>query len=268
MFKVEMRLLCAAALLGCLVATQSARAVGQTPDEIEQMFETRYRAWIESGRRNLSPSSEFDVDAAFDNNPAFQELVKLGIPAVPYMFERLKENRYLGGALHEITGWSFDWVRVGDTPREWTWSVEEFPDMVSQSGPPDTVATWLRWWHGGRNQTPQWFAQRYGEWKALKAAGKDKEAAEKYQRIKDLGIAALPCMIERVELGDTDVMPAMSALTDGELPAKANAATCLAWWAANKHKWTLPPVEVAEPVAEPESGSPPGESRAGDSGAE
>ena len=112
----------------------------------------------------------------------------------------------LGYALYQITKWKWYTIREGKDPRKYVWRVEEFPDIHCEDGPPDSRKIWLRWWKEGRKFTDQRFEKLYNEWQGLKALNKVKEANKKYQRIIDLGIAALPNIVQKVEQGDTRVI--------------------------------------------------------------
>ena len=98
-----------------------------------------------------------------------------------------------------------------------------------------------RWWVEFRPQVPQRFAALYKEYNSLKDQGKKEEAEQKFQRIKDLGIDVLPLLIDKIQQGDTSLIPAVAYLTDKKVPESASPSECVSWWAANKAKFTLPP---------------------------
>ncbi len=73
-----------------------------------------------------------------------------------------------------------------------------------------------------------------------------------YQRLLDLGIAALPYAIEKIKQGDTDLIEAVNYWTDDALAKAAQEANISQeemaefvpqWWEENKENWLLPPVE-------------------------
>jgi len=213
--------------------------------DIDSTFERLYDDWVASLTRVMGFSSIVDRQKCFDDNVEFQRIIALGTPAVPMIVKKLEENNWLGYALHRITKYAWHEKRLGGKPEEFVWTVEEFPAVRSPHRPPDSTLLWKRWWLEERRQTPERFAGLYEQWQALKREGKVGEAVEKQQRIKDLGIDALPLVVEKVKQGDAGLIAVMSYLTDGKLPESAKPEECVSWWAANKDKWTLPPPETA-----------------------
>ena len=220
--------------------------------ELKRVFSEKHRAWLESRREVQGITSVLDRKAVFDDNQAAEEIVALGIPAVPLLLEKLDEDPFLGYVLWRITKWKYGIERLGERAPDFVWVVQEFPDLVGDTGPPHNSRVWRRWWHEGRKSTADWFADRYREWKDAKEHGRTDEAAAKYQRLKDLGLPALPLMIDKVRAGDTELVAAITYLTDGKLTQTASQEQCLGWWQANNKKYTLPPVDADETAAEPE----------------
>ena len=143
-------------------------------------------------------------------------------------------------------------TRSGADPTEYVWTVDEFPDLSSAGGPPDARVLWLRWWETGREEVPERFEELYDTWRSLREQGEEQAAAETYERIKDLGIVALPLLIEKARKGDRDVIPAILYLSDGEVVGDSGATSgrrkrdpspseCVAWWEKHGEKWVLPP---------------------------
>jgi len=236
--------------------TQAGRAA-VSEGRVAAEFRRKYDAWLDSLTRPREGewwSSEFPKGRYFDDNPAFQELVAMGPPALPYMMEEIPNNRLLGHGVCLITGFSFDWVRSGDGPSTWQWHWDEFPEMGRKKDPPSNLdEVWQRWWQDRENLTKRWFEERYAAWKTLKAEGKEKEAAAKLKRIEELGIDALPLLVERVEKGDSELGGVIAELSNRpwapaemRLPKGATSAQCATWWAENKAKWTLPPAAKTE----------------------
>jgi len=223
-----------------LVACPRAEASGDVAAE----FDYWCSRWQASLLEIIGFSSRMDERACFDDNPAYQRIVGLGIEAVPLIMARMKVDPNVGRALLDITKWRYHIMRTG-TPGQYAWTVEEFPDVRTTTGPPNGILLCERWWSELRSRTPERFAKAYAEWQALKGEGKEKEAEEKRQRIQDLGIDILPLVVEKVKHGDANLIPVVSYLTDGKLPESAKPEECVSWWTANKDKWTLPPPETA-----------------------
>ena len=53
------------------------------------------------------------------------------------------------------------------------------------------------------------------------------------------GVANLPFMTEKVQKGNTDLVPLISELVDAKLPPDATQQECLNWWNKNKSSWTI-----------------------------
>jgi cation diffusion facilitator CzcD-associated flavoprotein CzcO len=55
--------------------------------------------------------------------------------------------------------------------------------------------------------------------------------------------------MEKVKAGDADLLPAVNQLTDNALADHPTIASAVAWWEANKEKWTLP--SPSQPSTQP-----------------
>ena len=111
-----------------------------------------------------------------------------------------------------------------------------------QRYPSENYELWIDWWNNGSELTKQRFGAKHNEWKAMKKETKDEKsfAQNRLSEMTDLGIPALPFMIERVKQGEIDFIPLISKLTDTKLAETATTEQCLAWWEANKQKWLIP----------------------------
>jgi len=245
MFRVRPRaLLPIAAALALAAPIRMPGAAGDTPD-LQSTFEAKYRAWLQQRRAAPSLSSEFDARRVYDNEP-FRAVVRLGPAAVPYMIKKVQQDRMLGYALYRITGFTWHWHLIKkDAPPE-VWVVDEFPGERWVGHPPDARLLWLRWWQERGKRTPVWFHQRYREWQRLEREGKQDEANQQYQLIVELGLEALPLMVDTMKKGSSDLVPALSRLTNRAVKEDAKPAECVQWWNDNKDKWTLPPPESKE----------------------
>ncbi len=224
-----------------------AQGIQQGKNESMKLaFEEEYKAWNNYIYARAPLSSVMLISTLTDNEP-YRELINLGLPILPYVMEKLSKDFKLEIIVENLTKKNFHFTRTGE---EDYYTVEEFPD-IKQKTRLNRRMLWLRWWNEGRKQTPQQFEKLYQEWKSLKKKGKTEEAEEKYQRVKDLGITALPYMIEKIEQGDSELIPALSELTDGQVDKNVKKEECLSWWKKNKDKWTLPPVESKEQPAPP-----------------
>jgi hypothetical protein len=214
--------------LALLAVTRSHSGADDT--DLRRVFERHYHTWRTS--RSLS--------SHLPDKPGFTEIVSLGPGAVPFIVEKLEENPddlLLGKMVQWIAKKRFE---ASDWP---TWDVYE-----GTRG-----AAWLcvRWWREGRMETPRRFEALYDEWKSFEKQGQTHGAAAKLKSIVWLGIDALPLIMEKVKAGDAELLPAVNQLTDNALGDQPTIASALAWWEANKEKWTLPPSEPLAPLSQP-----------------
>ena len=234
-----MRVLLAALVVSFVGGVALAGPSGVVRDEeLRTTFEERYGAWREwMAKYGYSSNSTkfFECDE-------FRNIVNMGLPVLPLIVEKIggeeQGARWLGEAVRRITKVKFRAERREDGRG---YVFEEFPGLK----PGENV--WLRWWKEGRRRTPQRFEKLCKEWKELRAQGKEEEAWEKYQRIRDLGIVALPCIMEKVEADEGWLIPALSYLTDNAVKPYAGPDECAAWWKQNRGNWTIPEEVTPEP---------------------
>ena len=224
-------------MVAMVSSATKGEAVESKQDSMRVLFQEKHEAWLEYCQRpEVWRHSRGNV---FVNNEPFREIIRLGIPALPCLMERIEEapieGRLLHHALMAITKKKFH-VRQEEIDGRLLWTVEEFPDIAPGKSHPDTNILWLRWWREKIQETPQEFERLHQEWKAQKEPD---ETAQAYRKLVDLGIVALPAMVEKVADGDAVMIPAISELTDGTLAPDARVAECLAWWEREQEKWTI-----------------------------
>jgi len=160
------------------------------------------------------------------SNEYYDAVVELGVPALPYMFDKVEEGSWvLGDAVAKITRRHFE---------EAEWPGGRLGD------PKGYARLYVDWWDGGYKKTPKQFEERYRRWRQFKQANKHAEAEKEYRRMIWLGIAALPNMMEKVKAGDSEIVAAISDLVDGAVEKDANISDCNEWWQANEEAWTIP----------------------------
>lgn len=106
------------------------------------------------------------------------------------------------------------------------------------------IKAWRHWFKiAGKELTRKGFESKYNDWKKLKVKHSKEHDAVKYlkRKIAQLGIAALPYLIEKIEAGEIDLIDIVSGLTDGEVKREASKSEVLKWWEKNKEKWTIFP---------------------------
>lgn len=233
---------------GCALAGGTDKA----PD-VRAEFESEYLAF-----RRAPQADPYMADPLTDERRQhLDNIIKLGPPVLPLLMEKLTQRRstLLYYPISTITKKRFvadEWPRgkLGDSR--------------------GAVDLYLLWWQAGVEMTAARFERLYAEWKKLKAGRtvlgyyehvyddsskgiwmhrrKETEAGELLDAIKALGIAALPCMIEKIKEGDYDMLPIIADLTDeasGRVQPLAigtveeRAQFCLQWWEKNKDWWTI-----------------------------
>jgi len=199
-----------------------SNAEPQRDENMRVVFEKKYNEWKQFMN---SPNSKILSDTTGATTLYFEEIVKLGIPGLPHIINKMEIDSTLWIAVRKITK---------------KWFTEDELEKVGGN----ISILYLFWWNEGRKQTPQQFEQLYSEWKSLKNEGEEEEARKKYQRIKDLGITTLPYVMEKVEQGEIELIPIVSYLTDDAVKKDLTPSECVEWWNKNKDKWILPPVEV------------------------
>ncbi|MDW8027267.1 MAG: hypothetical protein RMK94_02615 [Armatimonadota bacterium] len=232
--------------LGYFLLSVYIEAISQ--ENIRNISVAKYERWREYVEEKLTHELRLKsvLSAPFIyENEYFQEIVNLPLAALPYILVKFIEDRRLGRALFKITKWEYHVIRLGREPREYIWTVEEFQDINQKGGPPDWRYLWLRWWGEGKKQTPQWFVERYSKWIAAKRQGNNQLAQGMYQKLLNIGIAAIPLWLQKLEIEQDegikkDILNALSYLTDGEVKATMSVQDCLNWWRENKERWTIP----------------------------
>ena len=235
-------LVCLAAMTGAGTPYRAASALADdTGTGTQQLFEVRYQAWQAYLMEHdvFSPRSDTPPDRYFDNEP-FRQIVALGIPAIPTLLAKSQTDTLLAAALTDITKVEFHFRNEILGLRKERWTVDELPG-VQWDHDPDDREVWRRWWTQERFHAPERFEKLCAERQALLQQGDAKGAQEKYERIQNLGIPVLPCLLDKIGQGATDLVPILSALTNGDVKPDASPADCAKWWNAHKQEWTLPP---------------------------
>ncbi len=202
--------------------------------DIKEKFEQAYQAYT-----NMPSTPTIRSTIGPEEGRHLHNIAKLGVPALPYIVEKMKEtkNFYLNLPFLIITRKCFEKSDYED------------PSKIGDSR--TILKMHIQWWEEGRKETPQRFSNLYAEWKHLREAGKDKEATSKYYMIRNLGIDALPLIVQKIGQGDSELVPIVAYL-DNDVSSTATISQVVSWWAENKNKLTLPPVdEPLTPAATP-----------------
>ena len=210
-----------------LLALMFGSVICQASDvDAETTFAQRYNAWKLWVSRHPHMST-------YIANQEFRDIVALGIPAIPFVMEKVEkcpEDFELVSMVGIVSRRRF---------RKDEWPQNKVGDVLS------AVSMYLHWWRVGRFQTGEQFRVLYGKWKALRKERKDDEAGKVFRRIVDLGIPVLPDLMEIVDV-HPEFIAAVSELSGGELPPGATSAECKEWWAKNRDRFTLPGQQSAD----------------------
>ena len=108
------------------------------------------------------------------------------------------------------------------------------------------------WWDHGRQMTPQLFAQKYADYQTAKKSGNEKDIKAKYTLLQNMGVIILPDLLEKIEAGETDLIPMFSELgkqkelkdlmrgrTKNRQKELETPEDCRIWWDANKKKYEV-----------------------------
>ena len=125
---------------------------------------------------------------------------------------------------------------------------------METKGHPDARVVWKRWWEEYRPTIPARVEVLHRQWKGAIDQGKSAEAEQLYGAMRDLGVLALPPVVDAISQGEQGLVPLVSDLTDGAVKADASKEQVITWWADNKAKWTLP--EESKPEAAPTPPAP------------
>ena len=246
----------------CLGTTRDSRALAPLIDalrDVDEKEKCKFREYLSAyaarGLALLKDPNAFDalLEALEDKRPPVKRasahaLANIGdIRAVKLLIEKFNdEDLEQGFTLHECLK---KLTRKRDF-KKWQYSkdrkkvfIPEFPVLGVVEGPGYGYKQyWRYWWQKGQEHTRQRFEAIHSEWRNLKKETEAQKnlARRKFNNMSDLGIAALPFMIEKVQEGDTIFIPVISRLTDGQLKKTATKEDCLDWWNKNKGRWLIP----------------------------
>lgn len=208
------------AVLACCLYIPIVSLDASEPDEIviKAELEKRIELWEKYMQDNPRLSD-------YTGNQYFSNIVNLGIPAIPYMMERIQKGSWmLGDGVIEIIKKRFE-----------EYEQNEYPVRDSVS----TASALVKWWPNAGKDTEEKFKKLYAERKALLKEGKKKEADEKLGYIRSLGIGGLPYLMEKIGAGDSELVGVVSWLTDGKVEKEAKAKDVVSWWEKNEKDWVI-----------------------------
>ena len=88
----------------------------------------------------------------------------------------------------------------------------------------------------GRKLTPQVFAKKYENYKSARMTRKS-DAVHEFYLLQQMGIIILPNLLEKIEAGDSDLIPMFAYLSDQK--DLKTAEECRTWWDASKKDYEV-----------------------------
>ena len=159
-----------------------------------------------------------------------EELVEMGPAAVPFLIEKMEKREDANlfprqfSAVAKITRKRFPTSEYSSAARAGTMG-----DLF------------VRWWKVERKQTPARFATLSQEWERCLKEGDRDRAQEASDQIRDMGVDALPLVIEKIKGGEQRFVPLVAQImgepVGGDVPTPDSV---LQWWAANEKLVRLP----------------------------
>ena len=192
----------------------------QNTNEIKDIFESKYQKWKEWKKNN-------SVASRFSHTKPYRDIIKLGIPAVPYIIKKMEENAidyFLVHAVQLITK-----KRFGKSK----WPKDRLGDSITKA------KMYINWWRNERKKTPEQFEKLFKAWQTYKRNKKGKEAKRVFKQMKNLGIIAIPFIIEKIKQDELEFINMVSELTDGDIPENSNKEKCIKSWGKYKRKWMI-----------------------------
>jgi len=230
------------------------------PVPTREQFLASYRAWF----RNVTNfGNRSDINLGWMHEvPEYRAMVDMGIGILPYAIEQVREDRralVLWDLIHDLTHTEYNQV---------------FPPFKSglsneQQGERARQAL-LQWWEGGAARAKQQFDGAIAEWDRLRdtksgrtilfstdsmlyyegfvttLAPKETPAGKAYRELYELGAPVLPYLVERIETGDVQLVPAFQKITAGKFAPpdwqtrEERIAGVKQWWEANRAHWLVP----------------------------
>jgi hypothetical protein len=206
------------ALLMVLFCSVLAHCQENTDDQtaLRKTFETEYEAWKKDCDRVMFSSDTNDRL----KSEHFKKIISMGPKVLPYLFEK------------RVSDPNFTWIGIA-----YLYLIRINPDPSENPYAKESVQSW---WQGRQKQVDQRFESTYKKWKEYNTQSMSVEADKMYNRIKALGIAAFPKMINKIEEGDTEFIAAISQLTENQIKKDATRTEALSWWEQNKEDWLIP----------------------------
>jgi len=228
------------------------------------MLKKRIAELREQAKR--TPSWASTVPGVLAENQALQDMIALGPPCLPYLLDAVKER----GRDEYILLWvAAEILKVrpprdvaGTAPRLREWLHAKVAGGVDEAS--KEFASLKSRWDKLKNQTGEpllWYDRVLldPEYKVLRQKRELTDLGKVYVEIQQLGVQALPALMDELRNGEYDFLPIVRDLTNGAAHHAAGnaehmAKTALKWWAEHGDEWTVAapnPARKRGPEAEP-----------------
>jgi hypothetical protein len=242
-------------LLGCASDPPKAASRPAPDGDLREQYEACYRAWQEKVERDFSTSSL--GPEVYRKCDEYERLVALGPRAVPFFIK-------------ELEGWA-KFKKDGTFARGDAFLLDDAVGRIVHKKFEDWADV-LAWWQS-RADVPLRFRQAYEQWKRAKADGQSvlqvdetvfdertkrlqtrqtrTELGKAYFAIRDLGIDALPFLVETLKAGDYDLLPINAEVGGWRAPPERagtlaeQAKEALEFWEKYREELLLPPAPAA-----------------------
>jgi len=173
----------------------------------KELFDEKYNNWIEWKN---SPASASCSDSTGAAGIEWNEIIGLGIDAVPFIIEKMDEERLMVFAFIEITG-----ILAEDELRPEPEADHEFkPKSETKGCSRSCYKIYKQWWKKERktlHRDIEHDIKAYLDLKKNNAKEIEIEAKINYIKYK-YGVFALPYAIDYLKKGETDILPVLLEL--------------------------------------------------------
>jgi len=211
-------------------------------------FYTYYENWLQWQNQRPGRYHGSDFPEEIFENENYLKLQEMGPVVVPMLLAHYLECPLLERLVKDTCGLKFGEILFhehGVQGRKAVY-IEEFPDTLYLGTLPRGLPL-LRWWAARGIHTQRWFWERWNQYVAYKQQGKEDLAAERLERIGEIGIDALPFLIRLISSGHEELIPIASNVSKRPwasesitLPENATKEQCEAWWNKHQKDYTIP----------------------------
>jgi hypothetical protein len=202
-----------AAVAGAIVVASSIelRSKPSADDSLRAQFYAEYDAYLKAPPPDAFSSVSYSRDQAVH----LGKIAHMGPAILPFLIDEARRTHDMNltlplGIITRVSLRHAGWPGAEDI------------------GAREEVQLFIDWWDAGQARTDQMFADAY--------------AAHDTLRMASLGMAALPRAMEKLDAGDDSMLEVVGKITKPMVSENvaADAATCHAWWQANKRDMIVP----------------------------